>query len=154
MFSFVIKYFGFLKYVPLAPHVFDAMLKLWTAFSRPHLLGYIDTIEAELMRWQGIQLTVHKYGGTQFNYQDKELGHIHSNGLLDMPLSRKQKHYLMQNHPAVQDHHTLKQTGWISLFIKTDDDMQLAITVFKLAYETRIAKMVPTNSRYTLPISA
>ncbi|TWR30285.1 hypothetical protein FPZ43_04930 [Mucilaginibacter pallidiroseus] len=152
MFGFVIKHFGFLKYVPLAPHVFDAMLKVWTAFSRPHVLGYIDTIEAELMRWQGMRLTIHKYGGIQFNYHGKELGHIHSNGLLDMPLSRKQKHQLMQQHATVQDHHTFKGTGWISLFIKAEGDVQLTMSIFQLAYKTRKAKMSPTNSHYTVPI--
>lgn len=44
----------------------------------------MDDIEREVTKWQGVTLGSHKYGGLQFNHNYRELGHVHSNRLLDM----------------------------------------------------------------------
>ncbi|MES2063037.1 MAG: luciferase family protein [Bacteroidota bacterium] len=133
MFVFIIRYFGFLKFVPGLALLFDAQLKLWTLIANPNLLDWIDDIEKEVLTWPGTTVTNHKYGGLQFNYHGKELGHIHSNGLLDMLLSRKIKQQLMQQDRRVQDHHSFKNSGWISVYLKYHDDKHLAIELFEHA---------------------
>lgn len=142
MFSFVIRYLGFLKSIPLVAMVFDSLLRLIIFATKPHILSYIDDIEAEVSNWQNIKTTIHKYGGLQFNYGNVELGHIHSNGLLDMLLNRQIKEQLMQD-GHIQDHHVFENSGWISFFIRTEADKFYAVQLLELAYQRKSNPMNP-----------
>jgi len=93
----------------------------------------LDEIEAEVLTWPGTTRTTHKYGGIQFNYKGKELAHIHSNGLLDMLLSRKIKEQYMKE-GWVTDHHTFINSGWISLYIRDFGDTDYALKLLNTAY--------------------
>jgi predicted DNA-binding protein (MmcQ/YjbR family) len=140
MFVFIVRYFGFLKFVPGLALLFDAQLKLWTLIANPELLNWVDDIEHEVLTWPGTTVTTHKYGGLQFNYHGKELAHIHSNGLLDMLLNRKIKQQLIQQDRRVQDHHSFKNSGWISVYIKNSGDKQLAVGLLKQTYQLHADK--------------
>ena len=136
MFDWVVKYFGFLKHVPVLPHVFDVMLKITSLLTNKNLPDYIDEIENEVLSWQHTHVSAHKYGGIQFNANTTELGHIHGNGLLDVLLSREQK-FLLRKHHSVQDHHVFKNSGWISFWIKTREDKQKAVELLRYAYDLK-----------------
>ncbi len=132
MFNFFVKYFGFLKSVPFAAHLFDTQLRLWELLTFSPVLKYIDDIEAEVLKWPGVYKSMHKYGGLQFNFDGRELGHIHSNGLLDMRFSRKIKEQLLAE-GRVTEHHVFKKSGWISLYIRDYNDALYALELFKMA---------------------
>jgi hypothetical protein len=134
MFTFIIKYFGFLKFIPGLVIVFDCLLKVLTFITKPALLDWIDEIETEVLNWDGTFASMHKYGGLQLNYVGKEIGHIHGNGLLDMLLSRDLKNSLLK-HNRIMEHHSFKNTGWISFYICTKDDAQYALELLKLSYK-------------------
>jgi hypothetical protein len=134
VFTLVIKYLGFLKGVPLAGLVFDSCLKLWTFTTNRPLLDWMDNIEANVLTWPGTTSTLHKYGGMQFNANGVEIGHIHSNGLLDMLLNRQVKQQLLtEGH--ITDHHTFVNSGWISFYIRTEDDATYALSLLRLGYD-------------------
>lgn len=152
MFVFIVRYFGFLKHVPGLPHVFDALLRLHTLLFNYHLLETIDNIEAEVAHWEGVTTSVHKYGGLQFNFNGKELGHIHSNGLLDMPLSRAVKQKLMQQDVRVKDHHSFINSGWISVYMSAMSDKHLAIRLFKSKYQI-LQKHYAMKQAGTIPVN-
>ena len=134
MFLFTIKYLGFLKFIPGLAFVFDCWLKVCTLINNPTILDWMDEIEAEVLKWDNTKSDSHKYGGLQLNYGNKELGHIHSNGLLDMPLSRAIKRQLMDD-GLIEDHHSFKNTGWISFYMHTPNDMVYALKLFRLSYQ-------------------
>jgi hypothetical protein len=134
MFSFTIKYFGFLKFVPGLALVFDAWLKIHTLITKPVLFDWIDLIETHMLGLPGTTTHNHKYGGLQFDRHQTEIGHIHSNGLLDMLLNRNIKARLMQQ-GRILDHHSFKNTGWISFYIRTEDDVQYALELLQLGYD-------------------
>lgn len=140
MLRFVTQYFGFLKAVPGAALVFDAWLRVATLFTHPEVSGYIDSIDREVSEWDNIRISIHKYGGLQFNYAKHELGHIHSNGLLDMLFTREMKKQLMAADSRVEHHHVFKNTGWISFYIKTEADAAYAVRLLKMVYEGYRAK--------------
>jgi hypothetical protein len=108
-------------------------------------LNWIDDIEKRSINMaDNTTATTHKYGGLQFNYGNKELGHIHSNGLLDMLLNRKLKQQLMQQNSRVQDHHILKNTGWLSFYMETYGDKEFVLELFEMAYKVHVDK---TNNK-------
>lgn len=141
MFRLTIKYLGFLKFVPGLALLFDCWLKVYSLFTNPRMLDCIDEIEKEVLQWSDTSTQTHKYGGLQFNYKGKELGHIHSNGLLDMPFSRKIKAELMTER-RIQDHHSFKNTGWISFYMHTEDDAKYGLQLLKLAYKLKAGNYV------------
>jgi hypothetical protein len=126
--------------------VFDAWLRIATIMVNPEVSDYIDDIETEVSAWQNIRTCIHKYGGLQFNYGSYELGHIHGNGLLDMRLSRKEKQRMMAEDDRILHHHVFKSTGWISLYIKSEDDAAFALQLLKMAYDNKMA-----DRRYDQP---
>jgi len=140
MFNFVVKYIGFLKHVPGMGLLFDNWLKIATLFTNPDLLDYLDEIEREVLTWEGVIKTLHKYGGVQFNYNNCEIGHIHSNGLLDIRFSLTLKRQLLREGRA-RDHHLFKNTGWISFYIKTELDKNYALQLLKRAYAFKQKKL-------------
>jgi hypothetical protein len=133
LFNFTIKYFGFLKSVPLLPQLFDSQLKLWSLLTNWSLLQAIDDIEAEILSWEGTHTTLHKYGGLQFNYKGLEIGHIHSNGILDIRFNRKIKQQLM-NEGKISDHHIFIKSGWISFYMQGRADTGYALKLLRMAY--------------------
>ncbi len=136
MFRFAVKYLSFLKHVPLLPQVFESWLKMGTMVVAPQVLTVMDDIENEVCQWEGITVTNHKYGGIQFNKHGHEIGHIHGNGMMDIPFNRKLKLQLIEQ-GRVEDHHTLKDTGWSSFEINTLADKDRAIGLLREAYELR-----------------
>jgi hypothetical protein len=134
MFKFVVRYFVFLKYIPLLPQVFDLLFKQWNGLFLPQLNDWLDQIESEMLLIPDIKLSLHRYGGIQFNYGTKELGHLHSNGLLDILTSKATKSIYLSKGIAT-NHHVMPQSGWISFYISTNEDQKQAVVLLKEAYE-------------------
>jgi hypothetical protein len=134
MFKFVVRHLAFLKYIPLLPQVFDVFFKQWNGLFLPQLNDWLDQIEAEMLLIPDIKLSLHKYGGIQFNYGSKELGHLHSNGLLDIPASKTMKRTYLSKGIA-QNHHVMPLSGWISFYISSKEDQKQAVDLLKEAYE-------------------
>jgi hypothetical protein len=133
MFQFVVKYLGFLKSAPLFPQVFESFLILWTLISRPVILDYVDDIRSKVLTWPNTSVSLHKYGGIQFNHGNKEIGHIHGNGILDIILSRKLKAQLIKEGLA-KPHHVFPKSGWISFHLYNEKDKIMALELLHRSY--------------------
>lgn len=96
----------------------------------------MDEIESEVMSWEKVSVSIHKYGGIQFNKGSHEIGHIHGNGLLDIPFSKKvQAHFIEEG--RVLEHHTISNSGWSSFYIRTLEDKEYAIELLQASYLMR-----------------
>lgn len=133
MFNFVVKYLGFLKSVPFFALIYDSLIKIWVLITASEKLNWFDEIEAEVLKWDSTNISLHKFGGTQFNYHQQEIGHLHSNGMLDILFSRKTKRKLLAEGRA-EEHHVFKKSGWISFHISKAEDMINAKSLLKLSY--------------------
>jgi len=137
MFSFVVKRLGFLKSIPLLAIVYDCLIKLWILLTNPRLLGWIDELEETVLLLPNTNISLHQYGGLQFNYKNKEFAHCHSNGILDVLFNLKIKQDLME-HGKIQPHHVFEHSGWISFYIKTTEDVNYAKDLLVLAYQRSV----------------
>jgi hypothetical protein len=133
LFSFVVRYLGFFKFVPLFPMVFDSLLRLWMLASKSYVLDWLDEIEAEVLSWKGTSTSIHRYGGLQFNCNGREIGHLHSNGLLDVLYNREIKQQLLAK-GRIQPHHIFEKSGWISFYIVDYHDRVYAKELLEIAY--------------------
>src|SRR4051794_9207344 len=88
LFRFVVAHLRWLARIPGLPQLFDAMLLTWTAVSNRPRLAAMEALETRILAWPGLSIRVHRFGGTEFCLDGRELGHVHGNGLLDVYVGR------------------------------------------------------------------
>jgi hypothetical protein len=84
--------------------------------------------------WPGVTVAPHRFGGLEYLYGRKEMGHVHGDRLADLPMPRRLRDELVAAGRA-EPHHVLPETGWISVFINSPDDVEGVIELFRLQYE-------------------
>jgi len=87
----------------------------------------------EASAWDGISTAPHRFGGVEFNLGKVEVGHIHSNGMLDIPFTRKIAEILVAEGEC-EPHHLLPETGWITFYMRGEDDVAQAARLMRLSY--------------------
>ena len=92
------------------------------------------TITETLLGWEGVSSAPHRFGGVEYQLGTRELGHIHGDRLVDIPFPRKVRDEIV-NAGLAQPHHILPETGWVSLYLRQQEDVQKAITLLRRSYE-------------------
>jgi hypothetical protein len=94
----------------------------------------LETLRQELLALEGVSEQTHRFGGIEFRYQSKELGHIHGEKLADLPFPKKIRDELIQSGLA-QPHHIYPNSGWISFPIKSEEDIPRLLKLFHMQFE-------------------
>jgi luciferase-like monooxygenase len=98
----------------------------------PH--GAAETIREAVMSWPGVEAVPHRFGGTEYRYGRREMGHVHGDWLVDLPLPRKVHDEVIAAGRA-EPHHVLPDTGWVSCRLHGPEDVAGAIELFRLQYD-------------------
>jgi Luciferase len=93
-----------------------------------------DRIRTEVGSWPDVTVEPHRFGGVEFRVGRRELGHLHGGHLADLPFPRRIRDELVAGGRA-DPHHVLPDTGWVSFRIRTPEDVDRAIALFRLNYE-------------------
>jgi Arc/MetJ family transcription regulator len=102
----------------------------------------VARIRSEVASWDGVSVHPHRFGGIAFRLGGRELGHLHGERWVDLPFPRKIRDMLVETGRA-RPHHVLPHTGWVSRQIRTDDDVEDVVELFRLSYErARVAQNV------------
>lgn len=94
----------------------------------------LETLQKELLALEGVSKHTHRFGGIEFRYRSKELGHIHGEKLADLPFPKKIHNELVQSKFA-QAHHIYPESGWMSFYIKNEGDIPALLKLFYMQYE-------------------
>ncbi|MGE7888441.1 luciferase family protein [Bacillus cereus] len=97
-------------------------------------MSFSEMIRNEVLSWAGVSEKPHRFGGIETNYGKKELGHLHGDKLVDLPLSKLKRDELVSQ-GLVKAHHVLPESGWISYYIKSEADIPFAIELFRMQYD-------------------
>lgn len=98
----------------------------------------LELVRQELLSWEGVVEQPHRFGGVEFRFNKKELGHMHGDKLADFPFPKSIRNELIEAGEA-KPHHVLPDSGWVSFWIKGEEDLPHVIKLFKMQYD-RIAK--------------
>jgi hypothetical protein len=101
--------------------------------------GAGDLIREAVLSWPGVEGVPHRFGGTEYRFGRKEMGHVHGDRLADLPLPRKIRDEVIAAGRAVP-HHVLPETGWVSGWMARPEDAAGVIELFRLQYERYSAK--------------
>ena len=129
-----------MKHIPLMGNVYDSIMRIWYLIFNPKVLDFVDELESFALKMPHVSISSHRFGGLQFDLCNKELAHIHSNGLLDVLLSKKLKAGLLQE-GRISHHHILLNSGWISFYITNYEDLVYAKNLLTLAYKQELRRI-------------
>jgi hypothetical protein len=104
----------------------------------------LQKINEAVSAWEGVTSRAHRFGGIEFTLGKRELGHVHGNKLVDIPFPKAIRNELVDS-GKVLPHHILPESGWISFYIRKEEDVSRAIELFKLSYETALKKVGVKN---------
>jgi hypothetical protein len=93
-----------------------------------------ERIQAEVLSWPEMSAHPHRFGGVEFQYGTREIGHLHGNRLLDVPFPSRLRDELVAAGRA-EPHHVLPESGWISFHIREEADVDAAIGLLRKSYE-------------------
>jgi len=89
--------------------------------------------------WDGITTAPHRFGGTAFMLGKREVGHIHGDRLVDIPFPRPIRDEIVRSEQA-EPHHILPESGWISLFLRKEPDVDHAISLLRRSFDLAAAR--------------
>ena len=105
-------------------------------------------IREAVTAWPGVEAVPHQFGGTEYRFGRKEMGHVHGDRLADLPLPRKLHDEVIAAGRA-QPHHVLPETGWVSCWMAGPEDAAGVIELFKLQYDRYAAAAEANSTRRT-----
>jgi len=97
------------------------------------VIGAERRISQAISRWEGVRIAPHRYGGLEFRLDRRELGHIHGDRLVDIPFPKRVRDELVAAREA-EPHHILPNSGWVSVFLRTDADVDRAIRLLERSF--------------------
>jgi hypothetical protein len=93
-----------------------------------------QTIVDIVSTWQGVTIALHRFGGIEFRVDNREIGHLHGNYQADIPFSARLRKELVTSGRASL-HHIYPNSGWVSFYIHSVDDVPALIELLRLNYE-------------------
>jgi len=99
--------------------------------------GARQRIEAEVLTWPGVISQPHRFGGTEFILGKREVGHVHSDRLLDIAFPKPVRDAIVAAGKA-EPHHVLPSSGWVSVQVREPGDWDRALELLRRAHAIRI----------------
>ena len=102
--------------------------------------GAQERITSAVTSWEGVSARPHRFGGVEYGIGRREIGHIHGDHLVDIPFPKKVRDEMVTAGRA-QPHHILPETGWVSFYLRQEEDVEKAIALleenFKIAQKQK-----------------
>jgi hypothetical protein len=96
-------------------------------------MKYAKALEYVVSSWSQISVDPHRFGGREFLFGDAEVGHVHTNGIVDIPFTRPIHDVLLAEGLAEQ-HRWVPNSGWITFRIRSEQDIAHALWLMRLSY--------------------
>jgi len=90
-------------------------------------------VQREVGTWPGVTVETHRGGMVFFHVGRREIGHLHGNRLADLPFPVRIREQLVATGKA-DLHYLHPKTGWISYYIRGEQDAEALIELFRLNY--------------------
>jgi len=100
-------------------------------------IGRPDWLE-EVNRWPGVTTAPHRFGGTAFLVNGREIGHTHGLKLVDIPLSKAARDEAIARGKA-SPHHIHPASNWVTVRITDSASAANALQLLRLNYERLLA---------------
>jgi hypothetical protein len=96
-------------------------------------------IAEAVLAWPEVTQAPHRFGGIEFRCRGKEIGHLHGDALCDIPLTRPLRDEFVAAGMA-EPHHIHPESGWVSVYLRSDRDVANAIEIMRCKYRDLMNK--------------
>jgi Family of unknown function (DUF5519) len=93
-----------------------------------------DRIRRAVTAWPGITTASGEYGETDFVVSGRSIGHVHGGHQADIPFPRRIRDELVAA-GRTGPHHVHPDSGWTTLYIRTDADADEAVALLRINYD-------------------
>jgi hypothetical protein len=107
--------------------------------------GAFNEVSRELAVWQDVKSQPHRFGGTEWVFGRREIGHIHGDALVDIPFPKAVRDEVVAAKLA-DPHHVLPESGWVSVWLRKPDDVANALDLLRRSYQLALAQKERMNS--------
>ncbi len=106
---------------------------------------WIGQIENEVLSWSKITMGENTFGGIDFLFDKKEIGHIHWNGDMDILFGKKLTAEFLE-HNFVEEHKYVPNRA-ITYPVLSEENVPFAISLLRFSYLLKIKKESGNNSQ-------
>ena len=96
-------------------------------------MNYLRRLEGEVSAWPGVSAHAHRFGGKEFRFGKAEIGHVHTDGTVDIPFPRAVRDALLEEGQA-EEHRWVPNSGWTTYKIREVADIQQALGLLRISY--------------------
>ena len=110
----------------------------------PGVPGASKRIEERVLAWPGVEAHPHRFGGVEYRLGNREVGHIHGDHMLDIAFPKRVREELVSAGLA-RPHHLLPQSGWVSFYLREEEDVEQAVSLLARSYELALEQQARRN---------
>jgi Family of unknown function (DUF5519) len=96
-------------------------------------MNYLKRLEDEVSGWPKVTVHPHRFGGKEFRFGKAEIGHVHTNGTVDIPFPRTVRDALLEEGQA-EEHRWVPDSGWTTFRVRREPDIAHAINLMRISY--------------------
>ena len=93
----------------------------------------LEQFVKEVSKWPHVSVHPHRFGGREFRFQKAEVGHLHTNGVVDIPFPLPIRNALLAEGLA-EEHRWVPDSGWTTFQIRGEQDLKHALWLMRLSY--------------------
>lgn len=105
--------------------------------------GAAESIKRAVLSWDSVEAHDHRFGGREYRVGRREIGHVHGDYLVDIPFPKKVRDEIIMSGEA-EPHHILPKSGWVTVHLRNEADVQRAIRLLRRSYELARAPKLRT----------
>ncbi len=105
-----------------------------------------ESLQDWILQLPKVEKAPHRFGETQFQVDGLEFMHTHGISHLDIRLSKQDQERMLKESKA-DPHRFAPQAGWVTFRIDSEEDVEAAKEVIRLAYENAERIMLAQVSR-------
>ena len=106
--------------------------------------GANKKIHEAMMKCKDVSVGEHRFGGIEYKLGKREIGHVHGDHLVDIPFPIKIRNEIVESGEA-QRHHILPDSGWVSVYLNKEEDVDRAINLLRRSYEIAVKQIKKKN---------
>jgi hypothetical protein len=105
-------------------------------------MKYLKALNDVVSAWPRISVLPHRFGGIEFLYGAAEVGHVHPNGIVDIPFPRPMRDALLSEGLA-GEHRWVPNSGWTTFQVRSEREIAHALWLLRLSYLRYALKEAP-----------
>jgi hypothetical protein len=102
-------------------------------------MKYVGRLEGEVSAWPNVSVHAHRFGGKEFRFGKAEIGHVHTDGTVDIPFPRAVRDALLEEGQA-EKHRWVPNSGWTTFRVRGEADIHHAIGLMRISYLRYVLK--------------